>query len=559
MRVLDRCALFAASRRMRERMTRLATPVLLGVALLVAGTLRADIQCHPTTPVNRQARTSMKHRTAPALTVSAKQTSVAGMLAWPAPAHAADAAVRSSQSPIDPRENDVFTLTGDLWRVKVEDNDCDFHMELSAPGTGKTAPRVIVEVPQSSANAGLRNAIIAAVKAAGMGDLSTTPNLNFAQPLPISVTGLAFWDGTHWSSSDPQKGKGHGTPVVGTLWELHPVTSAQLTASPGAADTLAAHHRPGLATTTNTDTTSTDTARTDTTKTETTATNTTTSTPPAPPADKTPPGSVWYVKVTAPFNGTTQVVTVLRDPHADPSATPSALKVADDVRLTPAFSRLTAGRLVYMRINKDTITRIEQLPTDPRRRTWTMLIIGAVLLFLLYLGKPLLRGKDGPYSKSQVQAAVWFAVLVLAYVSTNIMRSQVAGTSLFGLVNIPAHLALLSGISLFTFGAAKGIRVAQEKNAASIPAAAPLPPPKPGQAHFPRDLFIDADGHPDLGDVQMLLLTLLAVVVYVVQVWSWQENIPVFSPATLPDVDTTILAAMGLGQGAYLLKKQVGQ
>lgn len=57
----------------------------------------------------------------------------------------------------------------------------------------------------------------------------------------------------------------------------------------------------------------------------------------------------------------------------------------------------------------------------------------------------------------------------------------------------------------------------------------------------------------------MLLLMLLAVIVYVVQVWSWQQNIPVFSPVTLPDVDTTILAAVGLGQGVYLLKKQVGQ
>ena len=517
-------------------MIRRASP-LLGATLLLAIAARADIQCHPTTPVERQARTTMKHRTA--LTVSAQQTSVADMLAWPAPAHVADPVVRASQAPIDPRESSAFTLSGDLWRVKVEENDCDFHLELSASGASKTATRVIVELPQDAAN--VRSTLAAMIKDAGLGDLSTTPNLNFAQPLPLTVTGLAFWDSAHWSANDPQKGNSHGTPLVGTLWELHPVTSVQRPITPSPTTPVQAANA-----------TTTATATTDTTK-------TTTSTPPAPPVDKTPPGTVWYAKIIAPFNGTTQRVTVLRDPHADPSSTITDLQVADDVRLTPAFLHLRKDMVTYLRVNATTVTRVEQLPTDPHRRTWIMLIIGAVLLFLLYLGREFLRGKDGPYSKSQVQAAVWFAVLVLAYVSTNLMRSHVAGTSLFGLVNIPAHLALLSGISLFTFGAAKAIRVTQEKKTQGLAAAAVLPPPARVAAHFPRDLFIDSDGHPDLGDLQMLLLMLLAVIVYIVQVWSWQQNIPVFSPVTLPDVDTTILAAVGLGQGAYLLKKQVGQ
>jgi len=32
------------------------------------------------------------------------------------------------------REDQVFSLDGDIWRVVIEDNDCDLHVELSAHG-----------------------------------------------------------------------------------------------------------------------------------------------------------------------------------------------------------------------------------------------------------------------------------------------------------------------------------------------------------------------------------------------------------------------------------------
>ena len=58
------------------------------------------------------------------------------------------AAVRKSNTPIDPKESQAFTLKGDLWRILTEANDCDFHLEPSA--AGPTADRVIVEIPQDS-------------------------------------------------------------------------------------------------------------------------------------------------------------------------------------------------------------------------------------------------------------------------------------------------------------------------------------------------------------------------------------------------------------------------
>ncbi len=65
-----------------------------------------------------------------------------------------------------------------------------------------------------------------------------------------------------------------------------------------------------------------------------------------------------------------------------------------------------------------------------------------------------------------------------------------------------------------------------------------------------------SDGAADIGDFQLVVITILAVSVYLVQIWAWLGNIPVGVTTTLPDVDTTILATFGLGQGAYLFKKQ---
>ena len=100
---------------------------------------RADVTCSPSTPITHQSRTGMKHRSPGLMNVAAKQVSVANMLSWPNPSTIS----RTSNSPIDPRENQSYTLQGELWRVKTEGNDCDFHLELSPPGDSSSADRVI--------------------------------------------------------------------------------------------------------------------------------------------------------------------------------------------------------------------------------------------------------------------------------------------------------------------------------------------------------------------------------------------------------------------------------
>jgi len=56
----------------------------------------------------------------------------------------------------------------------------------------------------------------------------------------------------------------------------------------------------------------------------------------------------------------------------------------------------------------------------------------------------------------------------------------------------------------------------------------------------------------------MLVVTLLAVAMYVVATFGFLALMDKLATVKLPDVDTTILSAFGLGQGAYLTKKVAG-
>jgi len=210
----------------------------IAVALLTAGAAEADVTCSPTTPISQQNRTAMKHRAATVQNVRLNQTSVDEMLQWANPATIS----KSSNSAIDPRENQAYTLTGDLWHIKVEGNDCDFHLELSAPGTGTDADRIIVEVPQGPDFSPLRDKLIQALLASGEGDLRHTKSFDLAHSIRVQVSGYAFFDAFHYSKSNPKRGHGHGSAMVGTIWELHPVF--QLSPVAGTAGTLTAETQP---------------------------------------------------------------------------------------------------------------------------------------------------------------------------------------------------------------------------------------------------------------------------------------------------------------------------
>ncbi len=174
------------------------------------------------------------------------------------------------------------------------------------------------------------------------------------------------------------------------------------------------------------------------------------------------------------------------------------------------------------------------------------------------------------YSKFQV--ALWSWVAMSTYLATIVFRVWHAGWDFFGAVNIPQNLLVLSGLSAITFGGAKAITTAKADAAAhpvnppgvAVPRVA-NPDPKnvnarhAGDERFFQDLLQNDAGDFDFGDFQMLVITLVAVVMYLTLIFHFLGSIEFLKTVSLPDVDTTILAGFGLGHGAYLAKKAGGE
>lgn len=227
--------------------------------------------------------------------------------------------------------------------------------------------------------------------------------------------------------------------------------------------------------------------------------------------------------------------------------------------------------------NNQSVLKVFCLDTAPEpaayTRIWVLLISAAacfVLYWLFSRFKPLrlIIGEDNRYSNSKFQIAVWFFALITTYVATLWLRVWYAGCDFIGGVNIPQNLLLLTGMSVLTFGGAKAITTS--KVAGEIAKGGVDPKKQAGvKPNFLRDLTHD-DGKPavgnqpaippqlDFGDLQMLVITLIAVGTYLALVFNFLDTIETSKVVSLPDVDTTILAAFGLGHGAYLTKKAAG-
>jgi hypothetical protein len=207
-------------------------------------------------------------------------------------------------------------------------------------------------------------------------------------------------------------------------------------------------------------------------------------------------------------------------------------------------------------------------------RLWVVLAsAGAcLLLYLIFSGfhpSKIIIGQDNRYSNSKFQIALWFFVLISTYIAALWLRVRWAGWDFLGGIDIPKNLLLLSGLSALTFGGAKGITTGKQAAAAAAPPGTPGVARKTkGTPNFFSDLTHD-DGDPtanppvpprfDFGDFQMLVVTLIAVVTYAALIFNSFGAVEYVKSMNLPDVDTTILALFGLGQGAYLTKKAVGE
>jgi hypothetical protein len=228
---------------------------------------------------------------------------------------------------------------------------------------------------------------------------------------------------------------------------------------------------------------------------------------------------------------------------------------------------------------QDAFVEVKEVGVGPRILAFCLVAAGILLFSWLLLRSrlpDLVVGTDNRYSKSKFQMALWFFVLLVCYVAVTGLRCHYAGPDFIGGVGIPQNLLILSGLSALSFAGAKAItqsRVdAMVRDPARLAAAGAVLPGTTdavtmrkiegatGNARptFPFDLLHDDEGRVDLGDFQVIVVTLLAVVVYVLTVFNDLGSIPLHRLVSLPDVDGTILAVFGLGQGAYLAKKVVG-
>jgi hypothetical protein len=213
------------------------------------------------------------------------------------------------------------------------------------------------------------------------------------------------------------------------------------------------------------------------------------------------------------------------------------------------------------------LQNLEIQTTDvlPGGRRWLALGGAAAFLLLLTWGilrtgpRSLILGADNRYSKSKFQLVVWFGVLMVTYLSALWLRFYYSGNELIGGINIPSHLLEISGLSALTFAGAKAITQTKENRITAAAAQDPtllnrrkMPAAQP---YFLDDLTRDDSGQVDLGDFQMVFLTIVAALTYLALIFNYFSTLTLQATITLPDVDTTILSVLGLGQGAYLIKK----
>lgn len=199
-------------------------------------------------------------------------------------------------------------------------------------------------------------------------------------------------------------------------------------------------------------------------------------------------------------------------------------------------------------------------------------IAGLVALWVLLLIATkkhpwgLVIGEDGCPSTSKFQMLLWTAAVVFAFLAIFQIRYGSGYTQV--LPDVPKNLLIAMGISVATTVSAKSIAVGSQAKsdaaaADAVAAGVPLASPPPSQS----GILAGDSGTPDLGKVQVVLWTLIAVGVFLSEVFALINNhshtCPTFDSKTgenacaigLPDIGQTLMILMGLGHGAYIGKK----
>jgi len=155
-----------------------------------------------------------------------------------------DAKFRDARITGQPQNEDVIvTLSGYLYLVGFESDDCDFHIQISPQprtSTDKPTPEdncIIVEAPSGQYAVSIKDQV-EGVRQWIVDNLlkKTAPTIGsvhvMAHPVYVTVTGALFYDDAHEYLANGSTGRGKEHMDSKTLWELHPVTSIAFATPP---------------------------------------------------------------------------------------------------------------------------------------------------------------------------------------------------------------------------------------------------------------------------------------------------------------------------------------
>jgi hypothetical protein len=204
------------------------------------------------------------------------------------------------------------------------------------------------------------------------------------------------------------------------------------------------------------------------------------------------------------------------------------------------------------------ITRIAR-PVPPLQKTIALVGAFAAIAGLASLatsGKPwrFLVGDDNRLSNSQSQLVLWFGVVATVYGAALVLRAWFLGWDFMGGISMTTNVLAMTGLSGLSFGAAKMVAVQKGPSPAPTTPASTDAPAAPVRPKF-TDLFLNDYGDADLGDFQMILISLAAALIFACASWQFLALLDIVKTTTLPDIDTALLGSFGVGQGAYLIKK----
>jgi uncharacterized membrane protein len=157
----------------------------------------------------------------------------------------------------------------------------------------------------------------------------------------------------------------------------------------------------------------------------------------------------------------------------------------------------------------------------------------------------LVDGADGRPSTSKAQWWIWTVVVIFGYVAV-FAECWLRGDPSVGII-VPQNLLLAMGFSGASMAVAKAVTTTQVARGLVD---------KTKTSKVLGGILTDDDGVPDLGKIQNVAFTIIAVFVYVVRLTTQGDanTLPV-----MVDIDPSLMLLMGLSHAGYLGAKVATQ